>query len=50
MREAWQSIRDLADGFYLAINGKEEIDETVAFLRLLPLPAFLRQVQVAESR
>ncbi|MDP9329076.1 MAG: hypothetical protein M3P11_00265 [Actinomycetota bacterium] len=38
MYEAWNSVRDLVDGYYLSISVNERVPTALAFLHMLPLP------------
>ena len=34
--DAWDSVRDLVDGYYLSIKNNAQVDKAVSFLRQLP--------------
>jgi hypothetical protein len=36
--DAWRSVTDVVDGYYLAITDRDRVDEAIAFLRRLPIP------------
>jgi hypothetical protein len=38
MFAAWDSVRDLVDGYYLSITGNDRVPIALVFLRMLPLP------------
>jgi hypothetical protein len=35
--DAWRSVTDVVDGYYLAITDRDRVDEAIAFLRRLPI-------------
>ncbi len=37
MFAAWNSVRDLVDGYYLSIGGDDRLDVALEFLRMLPV-------------
>jgi hypothetical protein len=38
MFDAWSSVRDVVDGYYLSIRDDRDVGTAIAFLRLLPAP------------
>jgi hypothetical protein len=38
MYAAWDSVRDVVDGFYLSIGGNDRLPTALRFVRMLPLP------------
>jgi hypothetical protein len=38
MYAAWDSVRDIVDGYYLSIGGNDRVPTALRFLRMLPLP------------
>jgi hypothetical protein len=39
MYAAWNSVRDLVDGYYLSLSGSDRVPTALAFLHMLPLPS-----------
>ncbi len=43
MFDAWSSVRDVVDGYYLSIRDDRDVGTAIAFLRLLPASVDAKQ-------